>query len=115
MHSWGIHRRAASEGSLGYLQRDAERTHYIPAEGFLGALRQIKGFVIAPVNGTYCVQEFFFDWEDQAAYGPYESETAFNAGLKGALEVKWRNTWVVRIMRPMLKHGTRFTRDGLVP
>ncbi|KAL9025696.1 MAG: hypothetical protein Q9196_005525 [Gyalolechia fulgens] len=86
-------------------------------KGFMEELRQIKGSSIGPVDGTYCVEQFF-DGEDQATYGPYESETAFNDGLVRALEARGRNTWtavVARFIRAMPPHSIVFTHNDLAP
>ncbi|KAI4218236.1 MAG: hypothetical protein LQ349_008801 [Xanthoria aureola] len=56
-------------------------------KGYLEELRQIKGTFIGSVDGT-CGADQFFDGEDNASYGPYDSETAFNDGLVRALEAK---------------------------
>lgn len=86
-------------------------------KGFLEELRQIKGTFIGSVDGTGCADQFF-DGEDKASYGPYDSETAFNDGLVRALKARGRNTWterVVRFIRAMPEHDIVFTHNDLAP
>ncbi|KAL9594937.1 MAG: hypothetical protein Q9219_006743 [cf. Caloplaca sp. 3 TL-2023] len=86
-------------------------------KGFWEELRQIKGTSIGPVDGTYCADQFF-DGEDNASYGPYESEAAFHDGLIRALEARGRNTWterVVTFIRAMPEHEVLFTHNDLAP
>ncbi|KAI4199535.1 MAG: hypothetical protein LQ346_002549 [Caloplaca aetnensis] len=97
---------------------DTQKEHVISQlKGFLEELRQIKGTTIGPVDGTFCADQFF-DGEDKASFGPYESETAFNDGLVRALEARGCNTWterVVKFIRAMPEHVVVFTHNDLAP
>ncbi|KAL8832513.1 MAG: hypothetical protein Q9170_004846 [Blastenia crenularia] len=97
---------------------EIQKEHIISQlKSYLTELRQLKGTIIGPVDGTYCAEQFF-DGEDQATYGPFESETAFNDGLVRALEARGRNTWtetVARFIRAMPEHSVVFTHNDLAP
>ncbi|KAL8963775.1 MAG: hypothetical protein Q9183_004971 [Haloplaca sp. 2 TL-2023] len=89
----------------------------IQLKGFLEELRQIKRTVIGSVDGTNCTDQFF-DGEDKASFGPYDSEQAFHDGLVRAVEARARTTWtdqVVKFIRAMPIHEIVFTHNDLAP
>lgn len=97
---------------------ESQKEHILSQlKGYLDELRQIKGTFIGSVDGTCCADQFF-DGEDNASYGPYDSEMASNDGLVRALEARARNTWterVVKFIRAMPEHGIVFTHNDWAP
>ncbi|KAL8635285.1 MAG: hypothetical protein Q9228_007209 [Teloschistes exilis] len=97
---------------------DTQKEHVVAQlRGFMEELRQIKGTTIGPVDGTYCVDQFF-DGEDKETYGPYKSEAAFNNGLIRAIGARGCNTWtelVTRLILSLPEHSIVFTHNDLAP
>jgi hypothetical protein len=90
--------------------------------GYCDQLKAIEGTLIGSVDRTYCEDRLFTD--ELGAYGPYENETEFNAGLIKALKNSLKNPWTEKVCeminavlkghRIVLTHGDLAPRNILV-
>lgn len=90
--------------------------------GYCDQLRAIEGTFVGSVDGTACEDQFFTD--ELGAYGPYENETEFDAGLIKALRNARDTPWTEKVCemidsvlkghRIVLTHGDFAPRNILV-
>jgi aminoglycoside phosphotransferase (APT) family kinase protein len=90
--------------------------------GYCEQLRAIKGTFIGSVDRTACEDQLFTD--ELGAYGPYENEREFNAGLIKALKNSRETPWTEKVCeminavlkghRIVLTHGDFAPRNILV-
>ncbi|KAF2434073.1 kinase-like protein [Tothia fuscella] len=66
-------------------------------KSYIAEMRTLRSSQIASVDGTYCNDQFFSD--ELGSYGPFESESAFKAGLAAALRAKGDNSWTEMIIK----------------
>lgn len=101
---WDSYDEAQKEGIISQLR------------GYFNELRSIQGTFVGSVDGTHCEDQFFSD--DRTAYGPFDSEAAFNDGLIRAVRARGSHSWadmVVRFIKALPSHRIVFTHNDLAP